>query len=126
MSEWLRRQTRNLLGFACAGSNPAVDDFFYLFSFIIIILKIGSRSVFADGVGPRDPSPLRAGLGVQFLPLIWFGDGDGGGGGCMDAGAGTGMLKPAPDLPVAMSTPTFKICRFSMNSPIHITSTYFT
>ena len=28
MSEWLRRQTRNLLGFACAGSNPAVDDFF--------------------------------------------------------------------------------------------------
>jgi hypothetical protein len=27
MSEWLRRQTRNLLGFACAGSNPAVDDF---------------------------------------------------------------------------------------------------
>ena len=31
MSEWLRRQTRNLLGFACAGSNPAVDDFFVLF-----------------------------------------------------------------------------------------------
>ena len=29
MSEWLRRQTRNLLGFACAGSNPAVDDFFH-------------------------------------------------------------------------------------------------
>ncbi|KAK3410923.1 hypothetical protein EUGRSUZ_J02952 [Eucalyptus grandis] len=29
MSEWLRRQTRNLLGFACAGSNPAVDAFFY-------------------------------------------------------------------------------------------------
>ena len=25
MSEWLRRQTRNLLGCACAGSNPAVD-----------------------------------------------------------------------------------------------------
>ncbi|KAL0344430.1 UNVERIFIED_CONTAM: Gamma-interferon-inducible lysosomal thiol reductase [Sesamum radiatum] len=25
MSEWLRRQTRNLLGSACAGSNPAVD-----------------------------------------------------------------------------------------------------
>ncbi|KAL0375384.1 UNVERIFIED_CONTAM: hypothetical protein Sradi_3454100 [Sesamum radiatum] len=25
MSEWLRRQTRNLLGYACAGSNPAVD-----------------------------------------------------------------------------------------------------
>jgi hypothetical protein len=31
MSEWLRRQTRNLLGFACAGSNPAVDDFIFLF-----------------------------------------------------------------------------------------------
>ena len=31
MSEWLRRQTRNLLGFACAGSNPAVDDFFSRF-----------------------------------------------------------------------------------------------
>ena len=27
MSEWLRRQTRNLLGSACAGSNPAVDEF---------------------------------------------------------------------------------------------------
>ncbi|KAG4974685.1 hypothetical protein JHK87_031506 [Glycine soja] len=26
MSEWLRRQTRNLLGYACAGSNPAVDE----------------------------------------------------------------------------------------------------
>ena len=25
MSEWLRRQTRNLLGFACTGSNPVVD-----------------------------------------------------------------------------------------------------
>ena len=35
MSEWLRRQTRNLLGFACAGSNPAVDGLFYFFSFII-------------------------------------------------------------------------------------------
>jgi hypothetical protein len=29
MSEWLRRQTRNLLGFACAGSNPAVDVFLF-------------------------------------------------------------------------------------------------
>ena len=27
MSEWLRRQTRNLLGFACAGSNPAVSTY---------------------------------------------------------------------------------------------------
>ncbi|KAB2612861.1 hypothetical protein D8674_035177 [Pyrus ussuriensis x Pyrus communis] len=27
MSEWLRRQTRNLLGFACAGSNPALFAF---------------------------------------------------------------------------------------------------
>ena len=35
LSEWLRRQTRNLLGFARAGSNPAVVEFFkypfYLF-----------------------------------------------------------------------------------------------
>lgn len=29
MAEWLRRQTRNLLGFARAGSNPAGDDFLY-------------------------------------------------------------------------------------------------
>ena len=27
MSEWLRRQTWNLLGYARAGSNPAVDVF---------------------------------------------------------------------------------------------------
>ena len=33
MSEWLRRQTRNLLGFACAGSNPAVDVFYFDFLF---------------------------------------------------------------------------------------------
>ena len=33
MSEWLRRQTRNLLGFACAGSNPAVDASFLLPSY---------------------------------------------------------------------------------------------
>ena len=31
MSEWLRRQTRNLLGYACAGSNPAVDAFVFHF-----------------------------------------------------------------------------------------------
>jgi len=47
------------------------------------------------GAGLRDPSPLEAGLGVQFLPPIWFGDGDG----CMEAGARTGILKPAPDPP---------------------------
>jgi hypothetical protein len=34
MSEWLRRQTRNLLGFACAGSNPAVDVVIYDFYFL--------------------------------------------------------------------------------------------
>ena len=28
LSEWLRRQTRNLLGFARAGSNPAVVVFY--------------------------------------------------------------------------------------------------
>jgi len=47
------------------------------------------------GAGAGDPSQLGAGLGVQFLPPIKFG----GGCGCMEAGAGTGMLKPAPDLP---------------------------
>lgn len=31
LSEWLRRQTRNLLGFARAGSNPAVVAFLSLF-----------------------------------------------------------------------------------------------
>ena len=30
MSEWLRRQTWNLLGFARAGSIPAVDAFLFL------------------------------------------------------------------------------------------------
>ena len=30
LSEWLRRQTRNLLGFARAGSNPAVVVFLLL------------------------------------------------------------------------------------------------
>ena len=29
LSEWLRRQTRNLLGFARAGSNPAVVVFYF-------------------------------------------------------------------------------------------------
>jgi hypothetical protein len=28
LAEWLRRQTRNLLGFPRAGSNPAVDVLF--------------------------------------------------------------------------------------------------
>ena len=32
LSEWLRRQTRNLLGFARAGSNPAVVVFLFLLS----------------------------------------------------------------------------------------------
>jgi len=36
------------------------------------------------GVGPGNPSPLGVGLGVQFLPPIWFGDGDGGA--CMEMG----------------------------------------
>ena len=33
LSEWLRRQTRNLLGFARAGSNPAVVAFLSLILF---------------------------------------------------------------------------------------------
>ena len=39
MSEWLRRQTRNLLGFACAGSNPAVDAFTFLFTSFSLSLE---------------------------------------------------------------------------------------
>jgi hypothetical protein len=31
MSEWLRRQTWNLLGYARAGSNPAVDETIWFF-----------------------------------------------------------------------------------------------
>ena len=33
LSEWLRRQTRNLLGFARAGSNPAVVVFLFFILF---------------------------------------------------------------------------------------------
>lgn len=29
MSKWLRRQTQNLLGFACVGSNLAIDKIYY-------------------------------------------------------------------------------------------------
>ena len=35
MSEWLRRQTRNLLGFACVGSNPAIDVFKLFISWVL-------------------------------------------------------------------------------------------
>ena len=41
MSEWLRRQTWNLLGFARAGSNPAVDVFLFLvFSIIVKSIQV--------------------------------------------------------------------------------------
>ena len=36
LSEWLRRQTRNLLGFARAGSNPA-DVAFFLYCHSTVI-----------------------------------------------------------------------------------------
>ena len=41
MAEWLRRQTRNLLGYSRAGSNPADYDwhFFSLFLFKIILVQ---------------------------------------------------------------------------------------
>jgi hypothetical protein len=51
MSEWLRRQTRNLLGSACAGSNPAVDDFnFFIcyFSIFFISNKNPALSEFSE------------------------------------------------------------------------------
>ena len=44
MSEWLRRQTWNLLGFARAGSNPAVDGFIIYFSFSLLNLNITNNS----------------------------------------------------------------------------------
>ena len=47
LSEWLRRQTRNLLGFARAGSNPAVVAFLSLiYSFIITIYSISIPFLF--------------------------------------------------------------------------------
>ena len=30
MAEWLRRQTRNLLGFSRTGSNPVRSEFFFI------------------------------------------------------------------------------------------------
>ena len=42
LSEWLRRQTRNLLGFARAGSNPAVVVFA---SFFLIIIGGDNRAI---------------------------------------------------------------------------------
>ena len=29
LSEWLRSQTRNLMGYACTGSNPVADVIFF-------------------------------------------------------------------------------------------------
>ena len=47
MSEWLRRQTWNLLGFARAGSNPAVDVFyFYFIQFSVWELRKKRRKIF--------------------------------------------------------------------------------
>ena len=58
LSEWLRRQTRNLLGFARAGSNPAVVVFVFLFqclgcdywwlSCISVRRKIGYKSSLSE------------------------------------------------------------------------------
>ena len=59
MSEWLRRQTRNLLGFACAGSNPAVDDFF-------IFVFFGLRSRF-DQLEKADTKILILIFGSGYL-----------------------------------------------------------
>ena len=42
MAEWLRRQTRNLVGIALVGSNPAVVEFIFL-SPVDIILPRGPR-----------------------------------------------------------------------------------
>ena len=42
MAEWLRRQTRNLVGSALVGSNPADVEALLLFAFILYIL--GARA----------------------------------------------------------------------------------
>ena len=47
LSEWLRRQTRNLLGFARAGSNPAVVAFFCSFTVRLTVFSIVLFSLFS-------------------------------------------------------------------------------
>jgi hypothetical protein len=56
MSEWLRRQTRNLLGFACAGSNPAVDVIFF--------------SVFFPLFASSGQPGRRGSVKIRFFPLF--------------------------------------------------------
>ena len=53
MSELLRRQTRNLLGFACAGSNPAVDGLTIFFCHLFDLLKKISSSFFLFFILPH-------------------------------------------------------------------------
>ena len=38
MAEWLRRQTRNLVGIALVGSNPAVVEYIF-FNYVYLFLK---------------------------------------------------------------------------------------
>ena len=51
MSEWLRRQTRNLLGCACAGSNPAVDVSVLLF--LALMIRTTGRFACPDNFASR-------------------------------------------------------------------------
>ena len=39
MAEWLRRQTRNLVGIALVGSNPAVVEFIFLLNLFFYKIK---------------------------------------------------------------------------------------
>ena len=67
MSEWLRRQTRNLLGFACAGSNPAVDDIFLFYFFAMIgpnLVDIWANLVGPKSHGGTDCKPSTKSLGI--------------------------------------------------------------
>ncbi|AES67967.1 hypothetical protein MTR_2g101510 [Medicago truncatula] len=61
MSEWLRRQTRNLLGFACAGSNPAVDESFTRDEDTLLIQSrlIVSKDLFEEVIKKTDSVWLR-------------------------------------------------------------------
>ena len=39
VSEWLRSQTRNLMGYARTGSNPVHSDFFFFYSFFYLLIN---------------------------------------------------------------------------------------
>ena len=66
VAEWLRRQTRNLLGSARAGSNPAGDAvFFFLFLFFVKLTFYMSVVIVIDIVSVQN-------LLAQFCSPAWW------------------------------------------------------